>query len=118
MKTTDFDYLLPESLIAQTPIEPRDHSKLMILDRTSGEIKHRHFFDILDYLIEGDVMVFNDSRVIPARLYGKEDVRGYEVELLLLSQLQKNVWRSLVKPGRRMRVGSKFVIGDDNLKSA
>ena len=113
MKTTDFDYLLPESLIAQTPIEPRDHSKLMILDRTSGEIKHRHFFDILDYLIEGDVMVFNDSRVIPARLYGKEDVRGHEVELLLLSQLQKNVWRSLVKPGRRMRAGSKFVIGSE-----
>ena len=113
MKTTDFDYLLPESLIAQTPIEPRDHSKLMILDRASGEIKHRRFFDILDYLIEGDVMVFNDSRVIPARLYGKEDVRGYEVELLLLSQLQKNVWRSLVKPGRRMRVGSKFVLGSE-----
>ena len=113
LKTTDFDYFLPESLIAQTPIEPRDHSKLMILDRTSGEINHRRFFDILDYLIEGDVMVFNDSRVIPARLYGKEDVRGYEVELLLLSQLQKNVWRSLVKPGRRMRVGSKIVIGSE-----
>ena len=115
MKTTDFDYFLPESLIAQTPIEPRDHSKLMILDRTTGEIKHRHFFDLLDYLIEGDVMVFNDSRVIPARLYGKEDVRGHDVELLLLSQLQKNVWRSLVKPGRRMRVGSKFVIGSEGV---
>ena len=105
MKTADFDYKLPEKLIAQSPSEPRDHSRLMILDRINGGIKHRNFYDITEYLDHGDVLVFNDSKVIPARMYGSTVDSGSRVELLLLSQISSNVWKTLVKPGRRMRKG-------------
>ena len=110
MKTSDFDYHLPQELIAQSPSEPRDHSRLMILDRISGEIEHRKFYDLVEYLNDGDVLVFNDSRVIPARMYGLTLDTGSKIELLLLTQNQPKIWKALVKPGRRMRKGARFQI--------
>ncbi len=110
MKTSDFDYHLPQELIAQSPSEPRDHSRLMILDRISGEIEHRKFYDLVEYLNDGDVLVFNDSRVIPARMYGLTSDTGSKIELLLLTQNQPKIWKALVKPGRRMRKGARFQI--------
>ena len=110
MKTSDFDYELPQDLIAQTPSEPRDHSRLMLLDRNTGRTVHRRFYDLPDCLREGDLLVFNDSRVFPARLYGRSDPSGREIELLLLSRYESGDWRALVKPGRRMRTGSRFVV--------
>ena len=113
MKTSDFDYLLSEELIAQTPIEPRDHSRLMVLSRNTGKIQHRRFYDLPDYLEAGDVMVFNDSRVFPARLYAKRTDNAAQVELLLLDRRSTGEWRALVKPGRRMRPGAVFEVADD-----
>ncbi len=113
MKTSDFDYHLPTELIAQTPVEPRDHSRLMVLNRSSGLIEHRRFFEIVDYLRAGDVLVFNDSRVIPARLKGRKIDTGGRVELLLLRQLDTAVWEALVKPGKRVNVGTRVEITDD-----
>ena len=110
MKTSDFDYHLPQELIAQSPSEPRDHSRLMILDRSCGEIEHRKFYDLVEYLNDGDVLVFNDSRVIPARMYGLISDTGSKIELLLLTQNQPKIWKALVKPGRRMRKGARFQI--------
>lgn len=110
MKTSDFDYHLPRELIAQTPIEPRDHSRLMVVSRADGSILHRRFHDLPDYLRTGDMLVFNDSRVFPARLYGRRDGSGGKVELLLLSRTSPGAWRALVRPGRRMREGTGFVI--------
>jgi S-adenosylmethionine:tRNA ribosyltransferase-isomerase len=110
MKTSDFDYSLPTELIAQTPIEPRDHSRLLVLNRQNGSIEHRHFYDIVDYLHAGDVMVFNNSRVIPARLKGKRTGSGGVVEILLLHRLEINVWEALVKPARRLSIGAKVEI--------
>ena len=110
MKTSDFDYHLPQELIAQSPSEPRDHSRLMILDSSSGEIEHRKFYDLVEYLNDGDVLVFNDSRVIPARMYGLTSDTGSKIELLLLTQNQPKIWKALVKPGRRMRKGARFQI--------
>jgi S-adenosylmethionine:tRNA ribosyltransferase-isomerase len=106
VKTSDFDYHLPPELIAQTPIEPRDHSRLLVLDRASGNIEHRHFYDIAEYLREGDVMVFNDSRVIPARLKGKRAGSGGKVEILLLRRRQPGIWEALVKPARHLPQGA------------
>lgn len=108
MKTSDFDYFLPEELIAQTPTEPRDHSNLMIVDRMTGSLKHEKFFSIKNHIEEGDLLVFNNSRVIPARIYVNRAGTGGKAELLLLQRLESNVWRSLVRPGRRMRVGLEF----------
>lgn len=112
MKTSDFYYDLPQELIAQTPLEPRDSSRLLVLNRKTGEIFHRHFYDILDYLKPGDLLVLNNSRVIPARLYGKRTDTGGSVELLLLSQHEANVWETLVKPGKRAKVGAEITFGD------
>ena len=114
MKTSDFDYYLPVELIAQIPLETRDHSRLMILNRGDGSTEHRRFFDIVDYLRDGDVLVFNDSRVIPARLYGRKVNGGGEVVILLLRRLDANVWEALVKPGKRLRVGTNVAIGRDS----
>jgi S-adenosylmethionine:tRNA ribosyltransferase-isomerase len=111
VKTSDFDYELPQSLIAQTPIEPRDASRLMVLDRRTGTIEHRHFRDILDYLQPGDVMVCNESRVIPARLYGRKVPSGGKVELLLIAKRGENLWEALVR-GRKVKVGTRIEIGD------
>ena len=111
MKTSDFYYDLPKELIAQTPVEPRDSSRLLVLDRESGEIEHRHFYDIIDYLDEGDLIVANDSRVLPARIYGVKDT-GARVEFLLLKQISGNRWETLCKPGRKAKEGAKFTFGD------
>jgi len=114
MKTSDFDYHLPPELIAQTPLEPRDQSRLMVLEQSRGLIEHCHFSDIIDYLKPGDVLVFNDSRVIPARLKGKKAESGGKVELLLLRQLKNAVWEVLLKPAKRVAIGTKLEIGDSD----
>lgn len=111
MKTSDFYYDLPKELIAQTPATPRDSSRLLVLDRQSGEIEHRHFYDIIDYLDEGDLIVANDSRVLPARIYGVKDT-GARVEFLLLKQISGNRWETLCKPGKKAKAGAKFTFGD------
>ena len=112
LKTSDFYYDLPERLIAQHPMEKRDSSRLMVIDRKSGEVSHKHFFDIIDYLNEGDVLVINDSKVIPARLYGHAEGREEALlELLLLRQHELDTWECLVKPGKRARIGSRSVFG-------
>ena len=110
VRTSDFDYHLPRELIAQTPMEPRDHSRLMVVCRADGSIRHRRFYDLPDFLRPGDVLVFNDSRVIPARLYGRRIGTGGRVELLLLGRRSPGLWRSLVRPGRRMREGDAFEV--------
>ena len=113
LRTSDFFYDLPQELIAQHPMEQRDASRLMVLNRATGEIEHRHFSDILDYLKPNDVLVVNDSKVIPARLYGHAEGREEaRLELLLLRQRELNVWECLVKPGKRARVGMRAVFGD------
>ena len=114
MKTSDFMYDLPEALIAQSPIEPRDHSRLLVYDRQSGEIAHRHFYDVIDYLNPGDALVINDTRVIPARLYGVRSGGGAS-ELLLLKQLGPKRWISLVRPGAKLKPGKTVSIGDGRL---
>lgn len=114
MKTSDFDYYLPPELIAQTPIELRDHARLMVLDRHDGSITHRRFFELIDLLRSGDVLVFNDSRVIPARLSGRKMATGGKLEILLLRRLRANVWETLVKPARRASIGSQIEIGSDS----
>lgn len=106
MKTEDFDFELPEHLIAQTPLKKRDESRLLILDKKTGDINHRHFSDIIDYLEEGDALVLNDTKVIPARLYGvKEDTKAV-IEILMLEEKESNIWECLVKPAKRVKVGS------------
>ncbi len=112
MNTSDFYYELPDELIAQTPIEPRDSSRLLVLGRNSGEIEHKHFYDIIDYLNEGDCLVVNDSRVIPARIYGVKAETGARVEFLLLKQVSGNKWETLCKPGKKAKEGTKFTFGD------
>ena len=108
MKTSDFDYELPPELIGQTPVEPRDTSRLLVLDRGSGAIEHRHFFEITDYIKAGDVLVFNDSRVIPARLNANKPDSEGKLEILLLRRLEPNVWETLVKPAKRAKSGRKY----------
>ena len=116
LRTADFDYHLPEELIAQHPMEKRDTSRLMVLDRKEESITHRHFYDILDYLCEGDVLVINDSKVIPARLYGHAEGReDAKIELLLLRSHGLDTWETLVKPGKRARMGMRMVFGDGML---
>ena len=112
MLTSDFDYHLPPEMIAQTPVEPRDHSRLLTMDRVSGRLGHRRFFDLPDLLRPGDLLVFNDSRVFPARLLGRREPSGREIEVLLLTRLGEGKWRSLVRPGRRMREGAVFTVAD------
>ncbi len=113
LKTSDFYYDLPEDLIAQHPMEKRDESRLMVLDRESGSITHRHFYDIVDYLEPDDVLVINDSKVIPARIYGHVEGRDEAaLELLLLRQRDLDTWETLVRPGKRAKIGMKAVFGD------
>jgi len=114
LKTSDFDYQLPPELIAQTPIEPRDSSRLLVINRHSGAIEHRHFKDITDYLQAGDVLVFNDSRVLPARLKGRKVPSGGKVEILLLRRAGANQWEALVKPGKRVNVATEIEITDNS----
>ncbi len=116
MKTKDFWYDLPEELIAQTPLQQRDSSRLLHLDRVSGEISHQHFYDVIDYLKPGDCLVMNDSRVLPARLLGHRPTGG-AVEVLLLRDLGEKRWECLCKPGRKMQVGSEVIFGNGELKA-
>ncbi len=116
LKTSDFYYDLPEERIAQHPVEPRDASRMMVLDRGRQTLEHRHFYDIVDYLSKGDVLVINDSKVIPARLYGHAEGRPEAaVELLLLRQRELDTWETLVKPGKRARIGARVVFGEGML---
>lgn len=116
LRTADFDYDLPQDLIAQHPTERRDASRLMVLDRKQHTIEHRHFSDLTDYLRPGDVLVVNDSKVIPARLYGHvKDRPEAAIELLLLRQRELDLWEVLVKPGKRARIGMQLVFGDGML---
>jgi len=116
MKTSDFWYALPESLIAQTPLEKRDSSRLLVMDRKTGQIAHKHFYDIIDYLKPGDCLVMNDSRVLPARLLGHRPSGG-AVEVLLLRDLGNKRWECLCKPGRKMNPGNEAIFGDGELKA-
>lgn len=115
MKTSDFYYDLPQELIAQTPLERRDSSRMLVLHKADGTIEHRHFYDILDYLHEGDCLVMNDSRVIPARLLGKRVPSGGAVEVLLLTDKGDSIWECLVKPGRKLHEGAEISFGDGAL---
>lgn len=117
MKIEDFDYELPEHLIAQTPIQKRDTSRMMVLDKKTGEIEHRHFHDIVDYLGENDVLVLNDTKVMPARIYGVKEETNAAIELLLLKEMENDTWECLTKPAKRVKVGSVISFGDGRLKA-
>ena len=110
MRTSDFDYHLPEHLIAQTPLEPRDHSRLLVVDTATGELSHRHFYDIGHFLQPGDLLVLNNSRVLPARLKGRRIGTGGAVEVLLLHREGEGLWKAMVRPGRRLGPGAAFEI--------
>lgn len=116
MKTSDFDYVLPEELIAQTPMEPRDHSRLMVVHRGTGAIEHKHFYDLSQYLRPGDALVINETKVIPARLLGVKEDTGVPVEVLLLRRENATDWEALVRPGRRLKPGTTCVFGDGLLR--
>ncbi|EGC5434898.1 tRNA preQ1(34) S-adenosylmethionine ribosyltransferase-isomerase QueA [Listeria monocytogenes] len=117
MKVEDFDFDLPEELIAQTPLLDRTSSRLMVLDKKSGDIKDQHFTDIISYLNKGDALVLNDTRVLPARLHGIKDETGAHIEVLLLKQKEGNAWETLVKPAKRIRKGATITFGDGALKA-
>lgn len=113
MKKSQFNFDLPENLIAQTPLDKRDESRLLMLDRYTGQVSHNHFYDIKDLLKEGDLLILNDSRVLPARLYGKRIPTGGKVQFLLLREIKQGYWETLVKPGRKARPGMKFSFGEN-----
>ena len=117
MKTDDFDFYLPEELIAQTPLKKRDASKFLVLDKETGEIEHRHFTDIIDYLVPGDVLVLNDTKVIPARLYGIKEETNAFIEVLMLKDTGNDVWQVLCKPAKRVKVGTVISFGEGKLKA-
>ena len=117
MKKSDFYYDLPEELIAQHPIEPRDSSRLMHLDKKTGEVEHLHFYDIVDLLHEGDCLILNDTRVLPARLYGVKEETGAVVEFLLLNQHDAHTWEVMAGPGKKAKEGAKFTFGEGILKA-
>lgn len=113
MKTDDFDYYLPEELIAQHPAEKRDHARLLVLDRETGEIEDKYFYDIIDYLNPGDVLVMNDTRVIPARLFGHREDKEESIEVFLLRNTEGKTWECLVRPGKKMKIGTKIIFSED-----
>lgn len=117
MKVEDFDYDLPEELIAQTPLEKRDASRLLVLDKKSGELEHRHFYDIIDYLEEGDTLVLNNTKVLPARLIGEKEETKAIIEILLLKNIADDTWECLAKPARRIKVGTVVTFGNGKLKA-
>lgn len=117
MNTKDFYYDLPEELIAQHPLKDRAASRLMVLDRKTGEIGHKHFYDIVDYLNEGDCLVMNNTRVIPARLHGVKEGSGGRIEFLLLKRIDINTWEVILRPGKKAKEGSRFVFGDGLLRA-
>ena len=115
MKLSDFMYDLPEERIAQTPVEPRDHSRLLVVHRDTGEIEHRHFYDVIDYLNPGDCLVINETKVIPARLYGERPTGG-ACEVLLLKQVGPKRWETLVRPGKKLKPGAEVIFGGGRLR--
>ena len=117
MKTDDFDFYLPDELIAQHPIEKRDSSRMMVVDRNTGDIEHKHFSDIIDYLKEGDVLVLNDTKVMPARLFGEKIDTKAHIEVLLLKKHDGDNWECLVKPAKRVKIGTVISFGNDLLKA-
>jgi len=117
MKTSDFNYYLPEELVAQDPVEHRDCSRLLVLNRQTGKREHKIFHDIIDYLVPGDCLVINDTKVIPARLFGEREGTGGKVEVLLLKRRENNIWETLVKPGKKARPGTRLLFGDGLLKA-
>lgn len=117
MKTSDFYYELPQELIAQTPLKDRSSSRLMVLDKNSGAIEHKHFYDLTDYLNEGDALILNDTKVLPARLYGMREDTGGAIEFLLLHKKTLDTWEVILKPGRRAKPGTKFVFGNGELRA-
>ncbi len=117
MKTSDFTYSLPQELIAQTPIEPRDHSRMLVYNRADGSIRHQHFYDLPQYLVSGDALVLNETKVIPARLLGEKEGTGVPVEILLLRRVSADVWETLVRPGRRLPTGAFCSFGGGLLRA-
>ena len=117
MKLEEFDYYLPEELIAQTPLEKRDSSRLLVLDKKTKEYEDKHFYDIIDYLEEGDTLVLNDTKVLPARLIGEKEDTKAVIEVLLLKNTEKDTWECLVKPARRIKVGTTVILGNGKLKA-
>ena len=115
MKLTDFDYELPEELIAQTPLKKRDNSRMLVLDKNTGDVEHKHFFDIVDLLDENDVLVLNNTKVIPARLFGVKENTQAHIELLMLKEKEDNVWECLAKPAKRVKLGTKIVFGNNDI---
>ena len=116
MKTSDFYFYLPEELIAQHPLEKRDYSKLMVLDKETGKIEHKHFYNVIEYLNPGDTLVLNNTRVMPARLIGEKAESGGKIEFLLLKRIEGDKWECLAKPGKRAKIGTEFVFGKGKLK--
>lgn len=114
MKVSDFNYDLPEELIAQTPLEKRDESRLMVLDRKNKTIEHKKFKDIIDYLEPGDCLVRNNTKVLPARIYGKKET-GANVEFLLLNNIEGDIWETIVRPGNKLHIGTKVIFGEGKL---
>ena len=117
MRRTDFWYDLPQELIAQTPIEPRNASRMLVVDRKSGDVEHRHFYNLCDYLRKGDLLVLNDSRVLPARIYGEREDTGSFIEFLLLEQRGNDEWEILCRPGKKAKIGTRFVFGGGRLRA-
>ena len=117
MTLDDFDYELPEELIAQVPLEKRDSSRLLVLDKATGNVEHKHFRDILDYLVPGDTLVLNDTKVLPARLIGVKEDTNAVIEILLLKDIQSDIWECLVKPARRIKEGTVVSFGDGKLRA-
>ena len=117
MKTDDFDFYLPEKLIAQTPLEKRDASRLLVLDKKTGDVSHRHFTDVIDYIEKGDTLVLNDTKVMPARLYGIKEETGAVIEVLLLKDEGNNIWECLTRPAKRIKEGTIVSFGDGKLKA-
>lgn len=117
MKTDDFDYNLPEHLIAQTPIDKRDESKLLVLDRKTGNIEHKHFKEIINYLDKNDVLVLNDTKVVPARLIGLKEETNAVIEILMLKDLGNNIWECLTRPAKRIQIGTVIDFGNGKLKA-
>ena len=115
MNINDFDYNLPEELIAQTPLAERTASRLLVVDRNAGAFEHRHFADVTEFIKPGDCLVLNNTRVIPARLYGHREKTNGAVELLLLRQIENDVWETLVRPGKKCRIGDRIVFGNGML---
>lgn len=112
METKDFDFYLPEELIGQRPLENRENSRLLVLDRQTDIIEHKYFYNVIDFLKPGDCLVLNDTRVLPARLIGKKEETGGKIEFLLLKRIEMDTWQALVKPGKRAKPGSRFIFGD------